>query len=177
MASSATYPRFQLQPNCTVDEVTAAVRAACRHVVTTVIQDQLAWLEDCQFSPDRISVSRITGVNQKTAATMTDFLIHWPLVVGGKVLNRHGTLHGGVAAYLIDQLTTLHAILMNPHHVSTDLHLTYLKALKRGESCTVVTRIVRCGKTLVFLDAEIVDAQGAVCIKGSHTKAVVRPKL
>ncbi|KAL9980838.1 hypothetical protein ACROYT_G009476 [Oculina patagonica] len=89
-------------------------------------------------------------------------------------LNGIGTLHGGMTAFLVDNLTTA-AVLTKPPHlpgVSIDMNLNYLRAAPLGEEITINAEVVKMGRTLVFTSAELLNKDGKLIAKGSHTKFI-----
>lgn len=89
-------------------------------------------------------------------------------------LNGVGTLHGGMTATLIDNLTTL-AILTKPPHqsgVSVDMSISYLRPARIGDEIVINTEVTKLGQSLAFTSAELVHQDGKIIAKGSHTKYV-----
>ena len=89
-------------------------------------------------------------------------------------LNGVGTLHGGLTATLIDNLTTV-AILTKPPHrpgVSIDMNISYLRPAKIGDEIIINTEVVMMGRTLAFTSAELLHQDGKIIANGRHTKYV-----
>ncbi|KAA8650624.1 hypothetical protein EYZ11_002753 [Aspergillus tanneri] len=96
--------------------------------------------------------------------------------------NLFGSLHGGCAATLIDNLST--TILMGvskPGYfsiggVSRNLRVTYLRPVPLDTEARLVCEVVQVGRRLAFLKAEIsrVD-NGDLCIVGEHEKVNTDP--
>lgn len=104
-----------------------------------------------------------------------------PFTVTQCAMNGHGTLHGGVAVWLADVINSMHltAESGSTQHVSVNLHASFLKAVP-GESRVVVrSRLVKVGKTMAFLTAQIESTCGStVFVTVTHAKSFVgRPKL
>ncbi|KAI8478981.1 Acyl-coenzyme A thioesterase 13 [Branchiostoma belcheri] len=89
-------------------------------------------------------------------------------------LNLPGTLHGGLTATLVDGLTTYALLSMEGGKpgVSVDLHVSYLKAAKPGETITIAAEVLKMGRTLAYTTAQIKNEQGDVIAQGLHTKHV-----
>lgn len=76
----------------------------------------------------------------------------------------YGLLHGGATASLIDTATAM-AIIGNlddgEKATTIDLNVHFLRPVSGGEiSCTA--KVVRAGKRIIFLSAEVFDDQGRV---------------
>ncbi|RZC34019.1 4HBT domain containing protein, partial [Asbolus verrucosus] len=94
--------------------------------------------------------------------------------------NPMGGLHGGMSATLVDTLSTfalmskLGEIGPNARHVSVDIHMSYLKGAKVGDEILIEAGVVRSGKSVAFLEAEIRNkATGDLLVKASHTKFIM----
>ncbi|XP_069701569.1 acyl-coenzyme A thioesterase 13-like isoform X1 [Periplaneta americana] len=97
------------------------------------------------------------------------------LVVAPEHQNRMGTMHGGMTATLVDTLSTVALVTHQAGvpGVTVDLHVSYLKAAREGETIVIDCNTLKAGKTLAFLDVEIKKKQtGELIAKGSHTKYI-----
>ncbi|CAH1253680.1 ACOT13 [Branchiostoma lanceolatum] len=94
--------------------------------------------------------------------------------VGEEHLNGGFTLHGGLTATLVDVLTTATLLSMEGGKpgVSVDLHVSYLKAAKPGETITIAADILKMGRTLAYTTAQVKNEKGDVVAQGLHTKHV-----
>jgi acyl-CoA thioesterase len=76
----------------------------------------------------------------------------------------YGLLHGGATASLIDTATAMAIIgaLGEAEQATTiDLHVQYLRPVVEGEIlCTA--KIIRAGKRIIFLSAEVIDDQDRI---------------
>ncbi|GAB2804024.1 hypothetical protein GCM10027040_35550 [Halomonas shantousis] len=77
-------------------------------------------------------------------------------------INPAGVLHGGVLYTLCDVCAyagLLSALPTEQEAVTHDLHVSVMRAVKRGETVVVTSRIVRQGRSLCFIDvvAEVAD--------------------
>ena len=62
--------------------------------------------------------------------------------------------------------------------VSVHIGMEYMKAAKVGEEIIVDASVIRRGKTLAFLEAEIRNkSNNELLVKGSHTKFLTNPPL
>ncbi|KAB8073795.1 HotDog domain-containing protein [Aspergillus leporis] len=100
-----------------------------------------------------------------------------------KICNAMGTLHGGCAATLIDNLsTTILLGVSKPGQfsmggVSRNLRVTYLRPVPRDLEVRLVCEVIHMGKRLALLRAEISRADtGDVCVVGEHEKANTDPE-
>nr|CDJ94520.1 Thioesterase superfamily domain containing protein [Haemonchus contortus] len=88
--------------------------------------------------------------------------------------NPWGGLHGGCTATLVDVVTTL-ACLVTPRGkpgVSVDLHVTYLAAIREGDTVIMDAEVIKAGKTLAFTRADVILKEGnRIAATGLHTKA------
>lgn len=82
--------------------------------------------------------------------------VTWPFTFKDELGNIHEKLHGGIAAYLVDTITSVHLALMDgrQQHVSMHLALNYIKPVPLKEEVRVVTRINGIGRSAAFLEAE-----------------------
>ncbi|KAJ5124034.1 Thioesterase superfamily [Penicillium bovifimosum] len=94
-----------------------------------------------------------------------------------------GNLHGGCAATLIDNLSTM--ILLGVSQpgkfslggVSRNLKVTYLRPIPTGTEARLVCEVIHVGKRLALLRAEIQKADsGDICVVGEHEKANTDPE-
>jgi len=101
------------------------------------------------------------------------------LKVGQEHTNQFGTLHGGFSATLVDAITTYSLLTTDAGSlyklgVSVNLSLEYMKAAKVGEDIIVDAKVLKRGKNLAFLEAEIRNKEtNALLVKGSHTKYIL----
>ena len=88
--------------------------------------------------------------------------------------NGVGTLHGGMTATLIDNLTTVVILTEPPHQpgVSVDMSISYLRPAKVGEEILINAELVKMGRSLAFTSAELLHKDGKLIAKGSHTKYI-----
>ncbi len=91
--------------------------------------------------------------------------------------NRGGTLHGGLSALLVDNISTIALTLPDgqafSYGVSVNMDLSYMKAAKIGDEILIEANVLRRGRTLAFLEVELRNkATNELLVKGSHTKFV-----
>lgn len=91
---------------------------------------------------------------------------------------RGGFVHGGVTASLIDTVTALAvATRLQPgeNSVTVDLTVHFLRPIFRG-SITARAKVLRAGKRLVTLSAEVLDAQGELAATALTTYSKITLK-
>ena len=99
---------------------------------------------------------------------------------GEYLYNPIGSVHGGVAATLIDSATgcAIHTTLpAGVPYTTVNLSVDYLKAMsdKSGAlSCTGT--VVRAGARIAVADAEVTGPDGTVYARGSATCLIMRPE-
>ncbi len=104
------------------------------------------------------------------------------LDLGPQHLNRHGVLHGGIAATLLDNACGMTGSLsvdptgMNPF-LTISLTTQFLAAGKPGR-VTATGRIKGGGRSLLYIDAELVHEDGSVIATSTGVfKRVPQEKL
>jgi len=99
------------------------------------------------------------------------------LVIDEEHTNRGGTLHGGLSALLVDNISTLALTSADgepfSYGVSVNMDLSYLKAAKLGEEILIEANVLKRGRTLAFLEVELRKrSTNELLVKGSHTKYI-----
>ncbi|KAM4689682.1 acyl-coenzyme A thioesterase 13-like [Discoglossus pictus] len=87
--------------------------------------------------------------------------------------NTGGTLHGGLTATIVDNVSTI--ALMNTERgapgVSVDMNITYMNAAKIGESVLITAQVLKQGKSLGFATVDLINKEtGKIIAQGRHTK-------
>jgi uncharacterized protein (TIGR00369 family) len=103
-------------------------------------------------------------------------LVKMVLPIGEHLYNPIGSVHGGVAATLLDSVMgcAVHSVLPAGRAYSTlEIKISYLRAmnLATGE-VTAEGRVVNAGRKAAFAEGRIVDASGKIYATGSTTCAV-----
>ncbi|XP_031638677.1 acyl-coenzyme A thioesterase 13-like [Contarinia nasturtii] len=95
-------------------------------------------------------------------------------VVRKENLNAAGGLHGGFTATVVDNFTTYALVTKNCNPgVTVDLHVSYLKGAREGDTVVIDAKAVKTGKTLAYLECELRNKEnGQIIAKGSQTKYV-----
>ncbi len=89
-------------------------------------------------------------------------------------MNSKGTLHGTVSACIVDCFGGL-AIAstgLEKTGVSTDIHITYVSAVKVGDVLEIEARANKVGGTMAFTTVEIRKEGGGMVAMGGHTKFI-----
>lgn len=105
------------------------------------------------------------------------------LTVTPEMQNTLGSLHGGCAATIIDNLTS--TILMATSRpgmfqyggISRNLNVTYLRPLPLNVELRLICEVVQMGRRLALVKAEMrrVD-DNSLCVVGDHQKANMDPE-
>ena len=104
---------------------------------------------------------------------------HIPFTCTSTAANSHGSVHGGNVAWLADTATSMHltALITSRRHVSIGLNVTYLKPVPVGVRCIVESRVIRVGRSVAFLEADILlpgPSSGLVtCASVHHSKMLL----
>jgi uncharacterized protein (TIGR00369 family) len=83
----------------------------------------------------------------------------------------HGVVHGGAIASLIDSATAFAIISLLPleeHATTVDLTISYLRPLTEGR-VRAVARVLRSGKRLIVVSAELLDERGTLAATALST--------
>ena len=92
-----------------------------------------------------------------------DLFIH-TMEMRPEIANRYGMLHGGILSTFIDTAMGSTCFAINgtkQRTVTLDLHVRYLKEVRRG-TLTCKSHVVRNGRTIIVLESHVYDEQGRV---------------
>ena len=112
-----------------------------------------------QKAIDTVPFARLLGVELDDISSGTATL---GLKVRKQLMQNQGVVHGGVIASLIDTATAFAIIsLLAPREKVTtvDLTVSYLRPLTKGR-VTAVARVLRAGRRLLVVSAEVFDKDG-----------------
>ena len=93
-------------------------------------------------------------------------------------LGATGQLHGGVVAILCDLVCAAAATTATTYDhtttalVTADLHVRYLGAA-RGERVRAEARLVKAGRTLVVVEADVIDGEDRVVARADFSASLV----
>lgn len=128
-------------------------------------------MDEIVFKSSTLAVDDIRGPDPNN-----NHCIVWPLVFKAELANLHDKLHGGMAAYLVDAITSVHLALIDgrQQHVSMHLSLNYIRPVPIGETILLKTYINGRGKTAAFLEAEFWSGdEKTVFVTATHSKIFV----
>ncbi|KAH8398714.1 hypothetical protein KR222_001130 [Zaprionus bogoriensis] len=94
--------------------------------------------------------------------------------VAAEHLNRMGSLHGGLTATILDNVTT-YALMSKGSHpgVTSSLNVSYLAAAKPGEVIEVDANTVHAGRKMAYIECVLrKKSDGKIIAKGGQTKYV-----
>jgi uncharacterized protein (TIGR00369 family) len=92
------------------------------------------------------------------------------------VLNPFGTVNGGFIGVFIDELfsTAIGSLLEGDEWAMTaEAKVSHLRPLRPG-AITGSARVLRRGRAIAFLEAEIADANGELAVRASSTWSISR---
>jgi len=118
-------------------------------------------------------IVKLMGISMSSAEAG---FVKMVLPIGEYLYNPIGSVHGGVAATLLDSVMgcAVHSVLPAGRAYSTlEIKINYLRAitLATGE-VTAEGRVVNAGRKAAFAEGKIVDAAGKIYATGSTTCAV-----
>jgi uncharacterized protein (TIGR00369 family) len=92
--------------------------------------------------------------------------------------NPFGSVHGGIIATLIDEVTGAAVIssIEAGSAPTVSLNIEYLHAIPIGGNYTAVGEIVRIGRAMAIADARILNEEGKVLARGTCICQIPRPK-
>jgi acyl-coenzyme A thioesterase PaaI-like protein len=128
-------------------------------------------MDEIVFNASTLSVDDVQGPDANNK-----YCVVWPFVFKSELANLHDKLHGGMAAYLVDAVTSIHLALIDGRHqhVSMHLSLNYIRPVPIGETVLLKTFINGRGKTAAFLAAEFWSADDKVIyLTATHSKIFV----
>ncbi|CAJ0578929.1 unnamed protein product, partial [Mesorhabditis spiculigera] len=96
------------------------------------------------------------------------------LTVEDDHLNSKGTVHGGMAASIVD-IVTARAVGLTTRDkgmASIEISVSYLAPILRGDVITIEANVLKNGRTIAFTECELrKKSDGRLCVKGRHTIA------
>ena len=92
--------------------------------------------------------------------------------------NPFGSVHGGIIATLIDEVTGAAVIssIEAGSAPTVSLNVEFLHAIPIGETYSAVGEIVRIGRAMAIADARIMNEEGKVLARGTCICQIPRPK-
>ncbi|HEV7475524.1 MAG TPA: PaaI family thioesterase [Pyrinomonadaceae bacterium] len=127
-----------------------------------------AQLRRIEKAVDSVPFARLLGIEVETvepgAATLA-------LAIRPELKQNHGVVHGGAVASLIDTATAfaILSLLARGEKITTvDLTISYLRPLTAGRA-TAKARVVRAGRRLFVVSAEVFDGEGKLAATALST--------
>jgi uncharacterized protein (TIGR00369 family) len=127
-----------------------------------------AQLRRIQKAIDTVPFARLLGIELDDISSGTATL---GLKVREQLMQNQGVVHGGVIASLIDTATAFAIIsLLAPRErvTTVDLTVSYLRPLTEGR-VTAVARVLRTGRRLFVVSAEVFDKDGKLATTALST--------
>jgi acyl-CoA thioesterase len=127
-----------------------------------------AQLRRIQKAIDTVPFARLLGIELDAIERGTAKL---GLTIRHELTQNHGVVHGGAIASLIDTATAFAVLsfLAPREKVTTvDLTISYLRPLTAGRA-TAVAKIVRAGRRLFVVSAEVFDYEGKLATTALST--------
>jgi uncharacterized protein (TIGR00369 family) len=127
-----------------------------------------AQLKRIEKAIDTVPFAQLLGIELDNISSGTATL---GLTVRRELLQNHGVVHGGVIASLIDTATAfaIISLLAPSERVTTvDLTISYLRPLTEGR-LTTVARVLRSGRRLFVVSAEVFDKDGKLATTALST--------
>lgn len=91
--------------------------------------------------------------------------------------NTMQSLHGGAAALVVDELTTVSIMSQRCFPgVTLSLSLQFLAGCKSGDVIVVTSRVLRAGLKVVHTEAEFTLEDGTLLVRASHVKYCAAPR-
>jgi uncharacterized protein (TIGR00369 family) len=89
------------------------------------------------------------------------------------MINPAQTLHGGMAAMILDEIIGMTAFSLYTEvlYTSINLQVDFLRPARLGDKLLASARVVRQGKQVIHLEADIRRADGKIIAKGSSNMA------
>ena len=129
-----------------------------------------AQLQQLRDALDQVPFAKLLGIELIAAGRGTATL---QLAITDKLRQIHGVVHGGAIASLIDTATAFAIVpMMGPDEKfsTVDLMVNYLRPLRKGNA-TAQARVLRFGKRLITVAADVLDDNGDLSATALSTYA------
>lgn len=97
----------------------------------------------------------------------------WEMDAEDRFANPTGMVQGGIVSALTDTAMSASTVTYNRERkvfaANTDLRISFLKPARTGQVLTCTARVIAGGRRTTFVEAEVVDASGALIAKASST--------
>lgn len=137
----------------------------------------LDWLADQIGRPISEGPSPLGKWLNGTLTGVTDTSLTATFLVRPDMCNPMGTLHGGVAASMMDDLlgATVFAVSNGGVYASVNLNVDYLEAVPQGQTVSVRTELIRSGSRIMHLNCYLYDAAGRLAAKAASNLMRIQP--
>lgn len=71
------------------------------------------------------------------------------------LLNGHGIIHGGVTATLCDNAMGMAMLSLGKNPTTVEMKVNYMSPVQLGEELKAVGRVIRSGRTLTIVEADV----------------------
>jgi uncharacterized protein (TIGR00369 family) len=116
-------------------------------------------IEQIQKALASVPFAKLLGIELETVAPGTATL---SLQITNDLKQNNGVVHGGAIASLIDSATAfaiISVLLPDEKATTADLTISYLRPLREGRAHSTA-RVLRAGRRLIVVSAELVDDAG-----------------
>ncbi len=127
-----------------------------------------AQIERCDIALESVPFAKLIGIELEEIEAGTATL---GFDIRPELKQNHGVVHGGAIASLIDSATAFAIISLLPpdeHATTVDLTISYLRPLTSGRA-RAVARVVRAGKRMIMVSAELFDDAGTLAATALST--------
>jgi uncharacterized protein (TIGR00369 family) len=109
---------------------------------------------------------------QLVAAEEGDITLQY--LVRPDMTNPAGTLHGGVATLMMDDVMGVTLFSLHKSHifVTINIHVDFLSTVRAGETVSVHCWVVRDGRRVVNLEATIHDLKGKILARATSNMGI-----
>lgn len=109
----------------------------------------------------------------------TTHSVEFEFTVRNDMTNPVGMLHGGVTAGMIDNCigVNFYVLGLDYFYPTINLNIEYFSGAKEGETVLVKTQVVKQGRTIINLRAEVTNQQGKVLAFATSNLAVSTIKI
>lgn len=129
-----------------------------------------AQLQELRAALDQVPFAKLLGIELIAAGQGTATL---RVAITDDLRQIHGVMHGGAIASLLDTATAFAIVpMMSPEEKfsTVDLMVNYLRPLRNG-SATAQARVLRFGKRLITVAADVLDDNGELAATALSTYA------
>lgn len=114
-----------------------------------------------------------------TVVSVDENSVEFQFEVRKEMTNPVGMLHGGVISGMIDDCmgVTFFILGLEYFYPTINLNVEFFSSVKEGETVTVQTKVVKKGKTIINLKAEVMNEEQKVIAFATSNLAVSQIKI